>query len=121
MSRDGAVLVEALVALTIITLVGVTALGLVAESISAHERLVLREVELEVAESLVIQMSLLDGAALTQRLGVREAGSYLIWVDRPEPNLFRVGISPVNRPEAELLATLFHRESESGLGGAGGP
>ncbi len=65
-----------------------------------------------VAERLLIATALLSARELEQRLGVRGAEDFLVWVDRPERFLFRIGISAVARPEAELLATLVHRYQE---------
>lgn len=111
--RGGAVLIEVLAALAILGVTGVSFLQHATAVMDAQSRLLDREHELARAERLLTATLLLRRTELEQRIGVRPSEDFLVWIDRPEPFLFRVGISAVARPEAELLATLvYRREAE---------
>jgi hypothetical protein len=109
MNRHGAVLIEALVAIAILSVAGLSAIEYVVAVQEAHARSVTRERDLARAERLLTATVLLSQRELEQRLGIRSADDFLVWIDRPEPFLFRVGISAPERPKAELLATLVYR------------
>ena len=109
MSRDGFVLVEVLAAIAVLGIVGVSALGYVQALGAAQEHVLAAEAEMQAAETLVIEHALLTPRQLDQRIGVRRVGSYAVWLDRPRPAIYRVGVSPWDAPEVELLATLLHR------------
>lgn len=112
MNRRGVVLIEVLVAVAIL---GTAALSFMSFLVTTqemqyrqHERLL----EEGQAERLLIANALLTRVELEQRLGVREAGAFLVWIDRPEPSLFRIGISTASAPEREILSTLVYRREQ---------
>jgi hypothetical protein len=109
MTRQGAALIEVLAAVAILTVAGLSFLELVVSVADAQARQREREGEVRRAERLLTATALLTQRELEQRIGVREVEDVLVWVDRPEPLLFRIGVSPAARPEAELLATLVYR------------
>jgi hypothetical protein len=109
MTRDGVVLVEVLAAIAILAVAGLATVAHVASLLDTQQRVLARETEMERAESMMGTLALLDRTELSQSLGMRELGRFAVWIDRPEPSLFRIGIAPVDRPSAELLATLLHR------------
>jgi len=109
MTRRGAVLLEALVALTVLGLVGSSVVSLLAASIRAEERAAGRERLLESADRVLIAMSLLDRRELDRRLGASELGEFLVVVTRPEATLYRLSIADRAAPDVELLVTVVHR------------
>jgi hypothetical protein len=111
MTRQGAVLIEVLAAFTILSVAGLTSLEFLTTMLDSQSRLVDRELEIRRAERLLVATTLLTEDELLQRLGVRTTDEFLVWVGRPERFLYRVGISPIARPEVELLATLVYRRS----------
>jgi type II secretory pathway component PulJ len=110
--RRGAVLIEVIVAVAILTSAGLSFLQLVLSVGDAQTRMHERERELARAERLLTATVLLTQPELERRLGVRPANDFLVWIDRPEPFLFRIGVSTAGRPEAELLSTLAYRRQE---------
>jgi hypothetical protein len=108
----GHALLDAILALAIISTAGLTSLSYVSSLLQAEGQAEAREAEFEMAERLLITSVLLTRAELEQRLGVRESNGFLIWVDRPEPELFRVGVSVTSAPATELVVTLLWRPRE---------
>lgn len=109
MSRDGVVMVEVLAAIVILALAGVSSLSFVAALSHAQERSLRRERDVRAAHELLVDLALLSGAELAQRIGLRTIEPFAVWTDRPEPELYRVGIADVDDPETELLVTLLYR------------
>jgi hypothetical protein len=109
MNDRGVVLLEVLLAVAILSVVGVSSIAFVGASVDVHARLRAREAELVAAERVLIATSLLSRTELDQRIGMREAGDFVVWIDRPEASLFRVGVAPLAQPAAEILATLVYR------------
>ena len=110
MNRAGVALMEAVMALVILSSVAVSTLGVVTALGRSSARLEARERELARAERVLIASSLLTRQELEQRLGVRRVAGFYVWLDRPEPDLFRIGVAPALVPSRELLATLVYRE-----------
>ena len=107
--RRGAVLLEALVALTVLGLVGSGVVSLLAASVRAEQRVAAAEHTLEAADRVLTAMSLLDRRELDRRLGAREVGEFLAVVTRPEATLYRLSIADRALPDAELLVTVVYR------------
>jgi prepilin-type N-terminal cleavage/methylation domain-containing protein len=108
-STRGVALIEVLVAIAILSMVGVSSIALLTSTLDAHGRLHSREVELRRAERVLIATTLLARRELEQRIGRRDVGGFVVRVDRPEPSLFRVGVAPEEDPAAELVSTLIYR------------
>lgn len=115
MSRRGAALLEAVVALTILTTAGSALLGRLVSLGDAWQRMREHEEMMLGAERVMVATSLLSASDLSQRLGAREVGAFVVWVDRPEPKLFRVGVSSTAAPGEELLATLVHADPDEDM------
>jgi hypothetical protein len=109
MSRAGVALIEAVMALAILSSAVVSTLGVLTAMAQTAVRLEERERELARAERVLTASSLLTRQELEQRLGVRRVGGFYVWLDRPEPDLFRIGVAPTLLPARELLATLVYR------------
>lgn len=112
MSRDGVVLIEVLAAFVILGLTGLSTVMYASAVVNARTFGVEREREIERAEDLMIEHVLLGHGDLIQRLGARPTDAFVVWIDRPRPGLFRIGITPSDQPELELLATLVYRPSD---------
>ena len=112
MNERGVILLEVLLAVTILSLIGVSSVAFISTTIEAQARLHEREVEMAQAERVLTAMALLSRADLEQRLGRREISRFVVWVDRAEPSLFRIGIAPSSQPMTELLSTLAYRSPE---------
>lgn len=109
MNRRGVALIEAIVALVILASVGVTTLGVLGSTLDAEARSGDREAEARRAERVLIATVLLTSVELDQRIGYRTVGRHVVWVDRPEPYLYRVGVAAERDPTRELIATLVFR------------
>ena len=110
--RRGAALLEVLVALAILTGTGVALIGALAEPIGVMRRAAQRERTLEAADRVLTAMVLLTRTDLDRRLGRREVGEFVTYVDRPEPTLYRIAIASGAEPAHELLVTVVHRIRE---------
>jgi prepilin-type N-terminal cleavage/methylation domain-containing protein len=111
MNERGVVLLEVLVAVAILSMTAVSSIGFIAASLEAQGRLDEREAELATAAEVLTIMALLSRRELDQRIGVRDVAGFAVWVDRPEPSLFRVGVAPGHQPGAEVVSTLIFRPS----------
>ena len=109
MSQRGALLIEVVVALAITSLVGVAALHFGQASVGLTAEMALREQELRRADQLLLAYSMATAAELDQRIGSQNLGPYLVRVQRPDPELYRVSVSKLTRPDAELLVTVVYR------------
>jgi hypothetical protein len=109
----GAVLLELVVALAVLSLTGVGLVELVAAHTralgAAHER----ERELWDEDRLLAAYSILTRGELDQRLGSREVGAYVVTVQRPEAALYRIAISRGVAPMVEDLVTVVYRRRET--------
>ena len=109
MNRNGLALIEVLAALVILGSAGVSVVTYVSALGAFQERTIAREAEMARADRLLSQLSLLTAQELSQRIGVRTVDSFAVWIDRPGPDLFRIGLAPARQPEAEVLAALIVR------------
>ena len=112
----GVALLEVLAAVTIFATAALALLALVAGAGSAAWEARARERELADQERLLAAYALLTRRDLDLRLGARRVGDYVVMVQRPERQLYRVGIGRVETPAVEDLVTVVYR-SEDGDGG----
>lgn len=111
MSRDGAVLLEVLIALAILGTAGVTAVTFLGAHMEAQRRSFQAETEVVRAERVLAATSLLRREELDMRLGQREVAGFQVLVQRPVETAYAIA---VYRPSDEgflrpLLATVvFH-------------
>lgn len=107
--KRGVMLLDAMIALAILSTVMVVLIGLGGNAYTGLSRA--REAEREMADAhrVLGALSLLTRNEYDQRLGVRTLGSYLVEVTRPERGLYRIGLRPVEHPMAELLVTIVFR------------
>ena len=107
--RRGAVLLEAVVSLTILSLVGGATLGILGEGVRWARRVAEEDHQLEAAGRVLTAMTLLTRRELDLRLGTRTVGDLVVTVGRPERALYRIAVADPLAPEAELLVTVVHR------------
>ena len=97
MMRDerGIALLEALVALAILSTAGVAFVGLGRAAVEA--------------DRFLTATTLLRRQELDERLGHHEVGEFVVHIQRPEPTLYRLAIAETVAPEVELLVTVVYR------------
>jgi hypothetical protein len=116
--HDGVVLVDALVAIVVLSLVGIGLMRIHSESAFWYHERRARESELQVAERLLVAHTMLDSRDLDLRLGSREVGDYGITVLRPLRGLYRISVSRRSTPDLPELETLIFLSSDVGNGKA---
>lgn len=114
MGRRGVAVLEAVVALTILGLVGASLSAVVRQTAESAVRVREREALLRAADALLGAHALLDRPDLDRRIGDRRVGRFIANVGRPERTLYRVAISDSLAPSRELLVTLLHRPLPAG-------
>lgn len=109
MDRRGAALLEAMIALAILSAAGIGAVGLVAAGLRSERDVRDRERAVAAADRVLTASSLLLRTDLDQRLGDRQVGELLVRVGRPEPTLYRIAVAELAHPDVELLTTVMYR------------
>jgi type II secretory pathway pseudopilin PulG len=104
--RSGFALLEAIVALAIITIAGVAAAIAVRQGAESVARVTATEVALRRASAFMDAVALWPRADLDRHLGDRAEGPWRLRVDRPLPTLYLVTLSDSAR---ELLRTAVYR------------
>jgi type II secretory pathway component PulJ len=107
--RRGAVLLEILLALTLLVVTGATVVSLLSESLRSEAALAEREATLRAADRTMAALALLGRADLDRRLGEHPAGRFVADVRRPEPSLYRIALRGSDTSAVELLVTVVHR------------
>ncbi len=105
----GIALLEVLIALAILSIGGLATVAVVDSAIRSQADMALRENETATASRVLAALSLLKANELTQRLGNHDIGEFVADISRPEPALFRIGLSEERAPEAEILVTVVYR------------
>lgn len=104
-------MLEVIAAILILTLAGLALVEVLAGHTLALTAARSREGELADEERLLAAYALLSRGDLDQRLGAREVGPYVVGVQRPEPDLYRLA---VGRSEArgieDLVTVVLRRE-----------
>lgn len=92
-SERGAVLLEVLAAVVILGVAGLALIHVAAGGLRATADARVRELEQHDAERLLTAYTLLNRSELDQRLGDRRVGRYVVNVQRPERELYRVSVA----------------------------
>jgi hypothetical protein len=111
--RDGAVLLEVVVALTILATGGVTMVALASQSMDALRRAHAAEDETARASAFLYAVSLWPRADLDRHLGERPQGHWRLRVERPLPMLYGVTITDSAGGRTLLSTTLYRPEVDS--------
>ena len=108
----GAVLLEVLVALTILAVAGLSLVGLLGAGVRAEQDARERERVLADEERVLTAMTLLTRADLDRRLGRHDVGEFVVDVQRPERTLYRIAIAQRSSAHVEGLVTVVFRRAE---------
>lgn len=106
--RRGMVLLEAIVALTILAISATTMVSLAASSLGAVSRAARLDGETQRASALLDAVALWPRADLDRHLGDRPEGPWDLRVDRPAPTLYVIALRDTTSG-ALLLATSLYR------------
>jgi len=109
-SRRGAVLLEAIVALAVLSVAGTAAVTLVSQSADAVRRAREADVEAREASAFLHAVSLWTREDLDRRLGDRPQGDWRLQVQRPSPTLYEVVLVDSARTRVILRTALFRPE-----------
>lgn len=110
--RHGMVLLEAIVALTIIGVAGVTAVSLAVSSLAAIDRAHKADERSQRASHFLDAVSLWTRADLDRHLGDRAEGSWRLRIERPTRTLYVVSLRD-STGERTLLTTALYRVERS--------
>ncbi len=108
--RTGAALLEAIIALAILSIAGIALLRVALEASHAIALSAAAEIRLRDAGRLMDAASLWSRTEFDQRLGVRTQGAMRMRISRPTTQLYHVELME-SEGEAVLLATTFYRAS----------
>ncbi len=111
--RDGAVLLEVVVALTILATGGVTMIALASQSMDALRRAHVAEDDTASASAFLHAVSLWPRADLDRHLGDRPQGHWRLRVERPLPTLYGITITDSTGGRTLLSTALYRAEADS--------
>jgi len=111
MHERGAVLLEVLVALTIVTTTGLSVVSLLNAGVRAERDARERERTLAAEERVLAAMTLLRRDELDQRIGRHPIGEFVVDVQRPERTLYRIAIAQERSAHVEDLVTVVYRRA----------
>ena len=109
----GVALLEVLVALVILATAGIAMMELVGSGIRAERDARGREATLATEGRLLAALTLLRRHELDQRIGRRLIGEFVVDIQRPEPNLYRIAMLQQQSPQVEDLVTVVYRREEA--------
>ena len=108
--RQGAVLLEAIVALTVLATIGSAAAWLAADSMRSFNRTHDRETEVRGAARLLTAASLWSREDLDRHLGSRAQGPWRMRIDRPLPTRYDVSLTDTATGIVVLRTSLWRPE-----------
>lgn len=111
-SSRGAVLIEAVVALTVLAVVGSAAAWMASESFRAVDRAWAREADTRAAARLLAAVSLWPRADLDRHLGSTAQGPWRLRIDRPRLTLYVVSLTDSAGGDPLLQTSLFREETD---------
>jgi hypothetical protein len=112
-AERGVALLQALVALTILSVAGLVLLNLVASGLRAERDARERERTLTVEDRVLVALTLLKRNELDLRLGRHPIGELVVDIQRPEPTLYRIALVQASSPDVEDLVTVVYRKEAS--------
>ena len=111
--RRGAVLLEAIVALTILAIAGAVIVALAADSARAIERAASADAATRRASAFLDAVALWPREDLDRHLGARPEGEWKLIVERPTQTLYTVTLADSTATKTILRTTLFRAEVKS--------
>lgn len=106
-SNAGASLIEVIVAVTILSIAGVTVVTAVAESTAAVRRAREADLELRAAGAFMEAIALWTREDLDRRLGDRRQGNWRLIIERPFPTLYSVALTDSTGSRVLLSTSLY--------------
>ncbi len=113
-ARPGAVLLEVLVALAILSSAGIALVVEVREAQWSVERAQATEHEVVAASRLLEAVSLWPTDDLDRRLGSRSEGRWTLYIERVRPTLYLVTVADSSRTRPLLQTSLYRPGGVSG-------
>lgn len=110
--RQGMVLLEVIVGLTILAVGATTLVALAGESLRAVARANDADSEMRRADAFLQDVALWPRADLDRHLGHRREGAWDMRVDRPSPTLYVVTLSDTVSGRSLLHTSLFRAEEQ---------
>ena len=107
-TRSGIVLLEAIVALTIVTVAMLATVAIVGQGVDSVRQAQLSEAEVRRASAFMDAIALWPRADLDRHLGNRAEGAWRLSVDRPVPTLYLVALTD-SLSHRELIRTAIYR------------
>ena len=108
-AERGAALLEAIVALAVLATAGTALVAALGAALRSEAELARRETTLAAADRVLTAMTLLTRNDLDQRLGSHPVGEFIVSVQRPRPELYRIAVAEAAAPEVETLVTVVYR------------
>lgn len=110
--RSGVVLLEALIALTLVSVGAIATLSLSRADAESAARLLERSREIHAASDFLESVSLWTRGEFDARLGTRQQGPYLLRILRPQPTVYTLELLD-DAHERRLLVTAVFRPEDS--------
>ena len=112
--RQGMVLLEAIVALTILAIAATTMVALSASSLDAVSRAERADAETRRASALLDAVALWPRADLDRHLGDRPEGPWDLRIDRPTSTLYVIALRDTATRALLLATSLYRPEAPNG-------
>ena len=109
-SRRGAVLLEVVIALTILATAGAAMIALSSQSIDSLRRAMAAERETDSASAFVHAVALWPRSDLDRHLGERPQGSWRLLIGRPLPTLYTVTLTDSTGGRTLITTALYRAE-----------
>jgi type II secretory pathway pseudopilin PulG len=107
-TRHGVVLLEAIVALTIVTIAALATVAIVRQGIDSARRAEASEAAIRRANAFMEAIALWPRADLDRHLGNRPEGVWRLVIERPVPTLYLVALTD-SVGQRELVRTALYR------------
>jgi len=108
-ARRGAILLEAIVAVTILAIAGLAGVAFVSDASASVQRARTRDRAVRDASAFMDAVSLWPRADLDRHLGSRPQGVWRLTVNRPTPTLYVLLIADSTGTDELLRTTVFRR------------
>ena len=106
-ARDGVILLEAIVALTLLTIAALATVAVVRQGIDTVRRAAEAERDVQKASAFMDAIALWPRADLDRHLGDRPEGPWRLLIDRPIPTLYRVALTDSSSRRELVRSALF--------------
>ena len=106
-AKKGIALLEALVAITILTIAGAGAVALATQATEAVRRARNADAQSRAGSAFLDAVALWSREELDRRLGDRRQGPWILRIDRPWPELYVVSLRDSLRSQELLRTSLF--------------